>query len=267
MPYYQVHKRHETKLSADQEKLKQALLATGQEFTATWHNILFTDPNYFAAYVRLRGVPMNKRRLSRKVQELVLLAMDASCTRMYEYGTHVHIAGALAAGATKEEIMETMELTSVLGVHAISVGVPLLQEVLQEKGQSINTTSLSPQQEKLKESFKAQRGYWNSSWDAVLASDPEFFAAYTEFSSVPFKSGSHGHIDAKTRELIYVAIDAATTHLYQPGLKTHIRNAIDNGALVEEIMEVFELASLMGVTTVTKGIDVLAEEWDAHRRS
>jgi alkylhydroperoxidase/carboxymuconolactone decarboxylase family protein YurZ len=45
---------------------------------------------------------------------------------------------------------------------------------------------------------------------------------------------------------VYIAIDCATTQLYVPGLKLHIRNAVKLGATPEEVMEVFELASLMG---------------------
>lgn len=263
MPYYSVHKRADTKLTAEQEKLKQALVATGQEWTPTWHNILTLDSTYFSAYLRLRSVPILRKRLPHKIQELVLLAIDASCTHLYEPGIRAHTANALRAGASKEEIMETLELTSVLGVHAVTVGVPLLQEVLEEKGQQIDTKDLSAEQEQLKESFKRQRGYWGSSWDPVLALSPDFFEAYTAYSSVPFQQGSHNHLDAKTRELIFCAIDCATTHLYAPGLKVHIRNAIDFGATKEEVMEVFELAALMGAQTVMKGADVLSEELTA----
>ena len=62
------------------------------------------------------------------------------------------------------------------------------------------------------------------------------------------------------KELVYCAIDCATTHLYVPGLKLHIRNAIRYGASAAEVMEVFELAALMGVHTVMAGADVLVGE-------
>jgi hypothetical protein len=41
---------------------------------------------------------------------------------------------ALAMGATPGKVMEALELTSVLGVYAINVGVLLLTEVLVEEG-------------------------------------------------------------------------------------------------------------------------------------
>ena len=46
-------------------------------------------------------------------------------------------------------------------------------------------------------------------------------------------------------------IDAATTHLYEPGLRQHIRNALRYGATKEEIMEVLELVSVLGIHACT----------------
>ncbi|KAK5117843.1 hypothetical protein LTR85_008617 [Meristemomyces frigidus] len=260
MPYYSVHHQpHDLKLTDEQQKLKLRLIESGEEWSPTWHNILVLDPAYLSAYIKLRSVPNNRRKLSRKVQELVLLAIDASCTHLHDHGIRMHTAAALRHGASRQEVMEVLELTSVLGVHAVNVGVPLLQEVLAEKGNAVATDSLSERQEQLKSNFQGQRGYWSSTWDPVLSLSPDFFEAYTEFSSVPFQAG-HSTLDAKTKELIYCAIDCATTHLYAPGLKLHIRNAIEHGALVEEVMEVFELAALMGVQTVMRGADILADE-------
>lgn len=100
--------------------------------------------------------------------------------------------------------------------------------------------------------------YWSKSWDPVVRLSPDFFEAYTNFSSVPFKDG-HNALDAKTKELIYVAIDCSTTHLFQVGLKLHIQNAMKYGATEYEIMEVFELAALMGVQTTLLGTNALRE--------
>ena len=62
-----------------------------------------------------------------------------------------------------------------------------------------------------------------------------------EFSSVPWTTGG---LDPKVRELIYIAIDSATTHMYEPGLRVHIQNAFKYGATVQEIMEVYRKADL-----------------------
>lgn len=69
-----------------------------------------------------------------------------------------------------------------------------------------------------------------------------------------------GPLEPKMKELIYIAIDAATTHLYEPGLRQHMRNALKYGATKEEIMEVLELVSVLGIHACTLGVPVLLEE-------
>lgn len=256
--------QHSTQLSDREDKLKQSLIATGEEWSQTWQNILNLDPDYFEAYIALRTVPVDKQTLSRKIQELVLLALDAACTHLHHDGIRAHTVAALKAGATKGEILETLQLSSVLGVHAVTVGVPTLLEVLKENGREISS-EMDERKAKLKADFTKKRGYWSDIWDSVLRLSPEFFEGYTQFSSVPFMEG-HNYLDAKTKELIYVAIDCSTTHLFQHGLKVHIQNAVKYGATEYEIMEVFELAALMGIQTTMKGADVLVEEVAKHEK-
>ena len=117
---------------------------------------------------------------------------------------------------------------------------------------------LSERQKQLKEQFIKERGYWSEGiWEPVLKLDPDFFEAYLNFSAVPWRNGT---LPPKIKELIYVAIDASTTHLYEPGLRLHISNALKYGATKEEIMEVFEMVSVLGIHTCTMGVPVLMEE-------
>lgn len=120
---------------------------------------------------------------------------------------------------------------------------------------------LTERQRQLRDQFIAERGYWNPIWDGLLQLDPNFFAAYLDFSAVPWR---YGVLEPKIRELIYVAIDAATTHLYEPGLRLHVRNALGYGASKEEIMEVLELVSVLGIHSCTTGVPILLEELAAH---
>jgi len=122
---------------------------------------------------------------------------------------------------------------------------------------------LDRRREEIRRSAIENRGYWNESWDAMLEMDPDFVEAYVRFSGVPWE---HGHLSPKVKELIYIAIDAATTHLHMPGLRNHIRAALRAGATREEILEVIELVSVLGIHSATMGMPVLAEElaaWQA----
>ena len=118
-------------------------------------------------------------------------------------------------------------------------------------------SQMTDRQRTLRDDFIDRRGYWNEFWDGLLTLDPDFFEAYLGFSGVPWRNGS---LEPKLKELIYIAIDASTTHLYEPGLRQHIQNALRHGATSEEIMEVYELTSVLGIHTCTLGVPVLLEE-------
>mgnify|MGYP001238133412 CR=1 FL=1 len=62
------------------------------------------------------------------------------------------------------------------------------------------------------------------------------------------------------KECIYVAIGAFTIHLYEPGLRQHISNALKYVATKEEIMEVFEMVSVLGIRICTMGMPFLMDE-------
>ena len=111
--------------------------------------------------------------------------------------------------------------------------------------------------EQLKEEFIKNRGYWSKFWEDVLELDSNFFSTYSRFSSVPSKNNA---LSPKIREFIYIAIDASTTHLYLPGLKLHMENALALGATRDEIMEVLELTSVLGIHTCTMGVPILMDE-------
>jgi alkylhydroperoxidase/carboxymuconolactone decarboxylase family protein YurZ len=66
-------------------------------------------------------------------------------------------------------------------------------------------------------------------------------------------------LEPKVKELIYTAFDVSATHMFQPGLRQHIRNALAYGATKEELMEVFELASGLGARAFAVGAPSLRE--------
>ncbi len=109
----------------------------------------------------------------------------------------------------------------------------------------------------LKERFIEARGYWHEHWDNLLGIDPDYFEAYLMFSSVPWRNGP---LEPKMKELIYVALNASATHLFPPGIRAHMRNALGLGATKEEILEVFQIVSIVGVHTMSVGVPILIEE-------
>jgi alkylhydroperoxidase/carboxymuconolactone decarboxylase family protein YurZ len=239
-----------------QRRIRDEFIDARGYWNGFWDGLLQLDPDFFEAYLQFSGVPWKNGTLSPKFRELVYIAIDASTTHLYEPGLRQHIQNALRHGATSEEIMEVYELTAVLGIHTCTLGVPVLLDELAQAGAEV-PDGLTEEQEQMKQEFIDRRGYWNDFWSGLLALDSDFFQAYLEFSGVPWKNGT---LSPKERELIYIAIDAATTHLYEPGLRQHIQNAVGHGATKEEIMEVYELTSVLGIHTCTLGVPVLLEE-------
>ena len=110
--------------------------------------------------------------------------------------------------------------------------------------------------EKIKQAFVEARGYWSRGWDPLLDIAPDYFEAYAKFSSVPWRTDI---LSPKVKELLYIAIDSSMTHMYEPGLRVHIRNALRYGATRDEIMEVYQLTSSLGVHAMTMGVPALLD--------
>ncbi|WP_068796607.1 carboxymuconolactone decarboxylase family protein [Pseudonocardia sp. HH130630-07] len=105
--------------------------------------------------------------------------------------------------------------------------------------------------------FETARGFWDPLWDPVLDADPNLLDAYIDLSSVPWQDGT---LSPKERELVYVAMNASTTHLYEIGVRVHLRNAIGYGATPAEAMAVLAVVSEVGGHTVMSVLPLLADE-------
>lgn len=245
-----------TPLTPRQQAAKDEFIKVRGTWGSSWEAIARLDPGFLESYTRFSAVPWRKNHLDDKVKELVAIAASAAATHLHVPGIRAHVKAAFGFGATPEEIMEVLELTSTLGIHAANIGVPLLVEVLEEEGLRDGPAPLSEYQEKLKAEFTGTRGYWHPFWNEILELDPELFEAYMDFSTVPWRTGV---LEPKVKELVYCAFDAAATHLFVPGLKLHFRNALHHGATVEEIMEVLEIVSVIGIRAATTAAPIVVE--------
>ena len=115
------------------------LKATGN-WNPAWTPFHDLDPAWSEKFFDMATTPMLSGVLDAKTIEFIAIAVDASCTHMYAPGVRRHIRKALELGATPEEITAVLQLTSVLGIHTLSLGAPLLQEVLREQaGTQVST--------------------------------------------------------------------------------------------------------------------------------
>jgi alkylhydroperoxidase/carboxymuconolactone decarboxylase family protein YurZ len=105
------------------------LRATG-EWNPAWNAFYDLDPEWTERFMAMGVLPMLRGVLNAKTVEFIAIAVDASCTHMYSPGVRRHIRKALELGATKQEIAAVLQLTSVLGIHTLSLGAPILHEEL-----------------------------------------------------------------------------------------------------------------------------------------
>ena len=105
--------------------------------------------------------------------------------------------------------------------------------------------------------FLRSNGNWNPNWEPFATLDPAWTEKFMAMGILPMASGV---LDAKTIEFIAIAVDASCTHLYAPGVRRHIRAALELGATKEEITAVLQCVSVLGIHTMSLGAPILIEE-------
>ncbi len=100
-------------------------------------------------------------------------------------------------------------------------------------------------------------GEFNPAWEAIADSDPAWLESFLDMGTRPLRSGV---LDPKTFELIAIAVDASCTHLYAPGVRRHIRKALQIGVTPQEIAAVLEAVAVLGIHSCALGFPILAEE-------
>jgi alkylhydroperoxidase/carboxymuconolactone decarboxylase family protein YurZ len=225
-------------------------------WNAVLQDLLEKDSRLFEIYTRFVSAPYINNVIDAKSRELINVALSASPISLCKESLKMYMKNAMSHGATEREIIEVLKLVSVLGMHTCGVGVPILVEEYNAFRNQPKETVLNEKQQELKKKFVDKMGYWNAFRDTLLENDEDFFESYYDYLTNPWESNV---LSSKLKELIYIAIDSSTTHLYGPGIRTHIRNALNCGATFEEIMEVFKLTSAQGTNTFYVCIPVLNE--------
>ena len=212
------------------------------------------DASWLAISATMTSNPWIGGILPRKFTELVGVALNAACTNLNPEGTRRHIRAALAAGATREEILMVLKMASVLAIHSCSLGAPILLEESKLAGRNPvpKASGPTPACDRMKAA-----GQWNSAWDPFFELDRQWT---DEFMATGVAIYSSKTFTPKEVELLSIAFDASYTHMYAPGTRRHVKGALAAGATVEEIMEVLKLCVVQGVQACNLGVPILAEE-------
>lgn len=241
------------------QRLRRDFEAFHGYWNADLDDLLLADPRYFRSYDRLLRVTANRGHLSPVERELICIAVTGQVSYLNRAATAHHLRQARHLGATAPQIVETLQLAASLGIHSMLVGVPIAHEVFEELGldAAVALEDLDSRRQALKDRFIADRKYWTPQWDTVLAYTPEHFEAYLDLSSIPW---THGTLPQWFKELLYIAIDVVTTHLFTPGIRTHTRKALEYGATPDQVIDVMTIASNIGIDTVLAGVSKIPRD-------
>jgi len=244
----------------------QAKASTNQPHESSWaaalNQLREWDPAFAEQTVKMTTGPWTDGILPVKFVELVSVGLNASRTNLNPEGTRRHIRAALAAGASRQEILFVLKCASVMSIHSFSFNAPMLIQdaslgsmedfgALRKKRLECAGRA-TPAVEKMK-----AIGHWSEEWDAVLFLDPVWMDQYMAMCTALY---AENVLTAKELELLLVAFDAAYVHIYGQGTRRHIKNALRAGATVAEIMEVLKIGVVQGVRACNFGVTLLAEE-------
>ncbi|MFO1146729.1 MAG: carboxymuconolactone decarboxylase family protein [Alsobacter sp.] len=212
------------------------------------------DPKWAAACRAMANTPWDDGVLPRKLVELIGVAINVACTNLNPDGTRRHIRQALAAGASRDEILLVIKCATVMAIHSCSLGAPVLLEEAAAANADLGNPGNHPTP--ACDTMKAI-GQWNTAWDPFFKLDPAWTDAFMSTGGSIYRSKI---IPAKDLELISIAFDASFTHMYAPGTRRHIQNALKAGATPREIFAVLQLCVAQGVQACHLGVPILAEE-------
>ncbi|MCY4288948.1 MAG: carboxymuconolactone decarboxylase family protein [Aestuariivita sp.] len=218
-----------------------------------WDGLLELAPDFFENYLNYSAIPWSGGPLEPKVKEFIYTAIDVATTHLYEPGLQIHLENALRYGATPQEIMEVYRLCASMGVATNLLGSHLLNKELTRRGLPIDGGAKDPE---LQAAFEDAFGYWDESAAAWQRLDPASFVAALETWG-PMKDSP---LDKKTSAFVMIAVTTAATHLNEHAAQAFIGQALDAGASKEEILEVFQLASVLGMHSCTLGVPILMDK-------
>lgn len=178
---------------------------------------------------------------------LIRLAVAVSVTSLSPDAIRQTVNAALDAGASIDQVEEIIALVSGLGVHSLMISQAIVLRSAAARGLVEGAAPLDPARQALWDKHVGDDPFWigfeqdNPGFlDAMLRLCPDLFAAFFDYCAVPWKIGS---VRARTKELAAIACDAAPTHVFGPGFRLHLRNAIALGATRRQVMETLDIAA------------------------
>jgi alkylhydroperoxidase/carboxymuconolactone decarboxylase family protein YurZ len=92
-----------------------------------------SDPEFFARFLTWAGAARVSGVLTPRVVALISIAANASVTHLDRPALAREVRAALALGVSPAEILEVCNMTSGVSVHSLTIGVPIIAELMREE--------------------------------------------------------------------------------------------------------------------------------------
>lgn len=212
------------------------------------------DPAWARACREMSTNPWTGNVLDRRFVALIGFAVSIACTSLDRTGSRQHMRAALAADATRDQILTVIKMATVMSIHSCSLAAPIL---LEEAGTDALAAVERPAVATPHCDAMKAIGQWNQAWDPFYRLDAQWTDQFMATGAAIYQAGV---FTPKEIELLSIAFDASFTHMYAPGTRRHIKGALASGAGVAEIMEVLKICVACGVAACNLAIPMLAEE-------
>src|SRR5258705_7197813 len=157
-------------LTLSEQAMKDEFIRARGYWRPWTEGLLRLNPAFLQAYARYAGYPAAAGPLSKKMCELIYVALDGSATHLFRSGLALHMKLALESGASAQEIIEVLQLATAQGLDGCNLGVEILVEELAAAGRDtvLQQAELSVEQEKLRADYLARFGDWPDFCDHLL---------------------------------------------------------------------------------------------------
>lgn len=247
-----------TELSPAEQALKDAFVRARGYWRPWTEALLKLNPAFLDLYARYAGHAAEHGPLSRRMCELIYVALDGSATHLFRSGLKLHMRLALESGATAHEIVEVLQLATAQGLDGCFVGASMLVEELAATGgdAAFLIAPLTSEQQRLRAAYEGRFGDWPAACEHMLRLDPAYFEQVLHL--LADARPAEGLSD-KERTLIALALNACFTALNPEGVKLNIRRALRLGAGAREILQVLQMTAHLGVHACAMGLPDLME--------
>lgn len=226
----------------DKEQLKQDVIAAGRgPFVGWWANLFEISPESLRQVHDYLSIAENQGPIDERLRHLIWVVVDSVVTHLYPRGAGVHARIAMELGASREDVIEALQIAAYVSSQGYEIGLPIIVEAARELGLP---TPAGPSDE-------------GSDWEALSkVVSPQAHAALTGLSGA---GNRRNGFDAKTRELLLFAGYACPAMTNTVGMRRHARRALQAGASSDELIQALRLANCIGLHAIAEGINGAAD--------